>query len=62
MANPYYETMAAAFEDELEKIAMTSSTAKTIGLIGAGAIGAETIRRAEKDRRMGRMMRLQQGY
>lgn len=58
--------MAAAFEDELikiaqEKEAMEPATMKAIGLVGAGALGAEALRRAERDRRMGRAMRIQQG-
>lgn len=66
MATPYQEAMAAAFEDELQKIAqdkaaMSPHTMKTLGLLGAGALGAETLRRAERDRRMGKAMRVQQG-
>lgn len=66
MANPYQERMAAAFEDELvkiaqEKAAMEPATLKMLGLVGAGALGSELLRRAERDRRMGRAMRLQQG-
>ena len=66
MANPYQERMAAAFEDELvkiaeEKMAMSPETMKMLGLVGAGAIGTEFLRRAERDRKMGRAMRLQQG-
>lgn len=64
--NNYAEVMAAAFEDELRKIAeakvpntIKAPSAKTLGLIGAGAIGYEALRRAERDRRMGRMMRIQ---
>lgn len=63
MATTYHETMVAAFEDELQKIAMSGHTAKTLGLLGAGAIGAEFLHRAERDRRMGRAVRMQQnGY
>lgn len=68
MSNPYAEILANAFEDEMKKIAqsklaMKASTMKTIGLMGAGAVGAETIHRAETDRRMGKMVRKQQqGY
>lgn len=61
MANHYHEAMAAAFEDELEKIAISKDTAKTIGLVGAGAVGTEVVRRAERDRRMGRAVRIQNG-
>lgn len=67
MTTQYQEIMAAAFEDELEKLAqektsMSHATMKTVGLVGAGAVGAETLRRAERDRRTGRMVRMQQGY
>jgi phosphoglycerate dehydrogenase-like enzyme len=67
MANPYAQAMAAAFEDELvkiaqEKVALSPEAMKTIGLVGAGAVGAEMLRRAERDRRMGRAMRMQQTY
>lgn len=59
----YEDAIINAFEDELQKIAvMKKEHLKTLGLVGAGAIGAESIRRAENDRRMGRAMRLQQGY
>ncbi len=66
MPNPYADKMAAAFEDELVKIAqekeaMDPGTMKALGLVGAGALGAEVLRRAERDRKMGRAMRLQQG-
>lgn len=66
MANSYQEKMAAAFADELSKIAqekhaLSNEAMKTIGLVGAGALGAEVLRRAERDRRMGRAMRVQQG-
>ena len=68
MSPNYAQTMAEAFEDELKKIAeakiagLTPSQMKTLGLVGAGALGFETIRRANQDRRMGRVMRMQQGY
>lgn len=64
----YQETIAAAFQDELMKIAeakagkLSPTTLKTIGLIGAGAVGYKTVSQANQDRRMGRTMRLQQGY
>ena len=64
MSNPYQEKLAAAFEDELRKIAQQklAISHKTLGLLGAGAIGAEILRRANDDRRMGRAMRMQQGF
>lgn len=67
MPNNYLEVLTSAFEDELvkiakQKIAVSANTLKTLGLMGAGAIGVETIRRANQDRRMGRAMRIQQGY
>lgn len=60
------ERIALAFEDEMRKIAQTKQalsvgTAKTLGLLGAGAVGAEALRRAERDRRLGRTVRMQQG-
>ena len=64
----YQEAIAAAFQDELMKIAeakagkLSPTTLKTIGLIGAGALGYKTVSQANQDRRMGRTMRLQQGY
>ncbi len=69
MANPLHEAIAAAFEDELQKLAaeklsMSPQAAKALGLVGAGAVGTEVLHRAERDRRMGRAIRLQQnnGY
>lgn len=66
MPQSYQEKMAAAFEDELIKIAkqkaaMSPEAMKAIGLVGAGALGAEFLRRADRDRRMGKAMRMQQG-
>jgi hypothetical protein len=68
MPSPYQETIAAAFQDELMKIKsaeatggkLSPTTLKTIGLIGAGAMGYKTVSQANDDRRMGRTMRLQQ--
>lgn len=67
MPTNYAEAMATAFEDEMQKIAakkiaMSSNTMKHVGLVGAGALGALALHRAEQDRRMGRAMRNQQGY
>lgn len=61
----YDEIVAAAFEDELvkiasEKIAISPEALKTLGILGAGAVTFEALRRANEDRRMGRMMRMQQ--
>lgn len=66
MPNQYAEKLAAAFEDELikiaqEKAAMEPATMKALGLVVAGGLGAEALRRADRDRKMGRAMRLQQG-
>ncbi len=66
MAKSYLEKMAESFQDEVLKIAaekqgMSPDAMKAIGLVGAGALGAEFLRRAERDRKMGRAMRLQQG-
>jgi len=63
----YAQAIAQAFEDEMRKIAeakkeaMKASTLKTIGLLGAGAVGMEALHRANRDRQMGRAMRIQQG-
>lgn len=69
------DIMAAAFQDELEKIASVSqqkladlaSAAKSrIGRLAipalAGAALYEGARRANQDRKMGRAMRVQQSY
>lgn len=66
MPNRYQEILAAAFQDELMKIAeiggrkLSPTTLKTLGLVGAGAIGYRTMSQANQDRRLGRTMRLQQ--
>lgn len=66
MADQYKETIAAAFQDELMKIAeagggkLSPTTLKTLGLVGAGAMGYRTASQANQDRRLGRTMRLQQ--
>lgn len=63
MATPV-DVMAAAFQDELVKIATqkNASIKKVVGTAVAGAAAYELLRRAEKDRRMGFAMRAQQGY
>lgn len=69
----YQEVFASAFEDELQKIAEAKEASaasqfvqknkKNLGIAAAGAVGYETLRRANEDRRMGRMVRRQnQGY
>lgn len=69
MPNPYQLAFLEAFEDELEKIAATNPAgaknllSKHKGAIGtavAGAVGYESLRRANEDRKMGRMIRRQQ--
>lgn len=68
MANSYEDVLSAAFEDELTKIAKDKLSAltpfqKALGLMAAGGVAYETVRRSNQDRRMGRAMRLQQsGY
>lgn len=67
MSQTYEDILASAFENELTKIAKSKLSSltpiqKAIGLMAAGGITYETIRRANEDRRMGRTMRLQQGY
>lgn len=64
--NQYQEIIASAFQDELMKIAevrggkLSPTTLKTLGLVGAGAMGYRTMSQANQDRRLGRTMRLQQ--
>lgn len=68
----YQEVFVSAFEDELEKIAQAKQAAmaakpnlkRNLGIAAAGAVGYETLRRANEDRKMGRMVRRQQnqGY
>ena len=66
MSNPYHQAIAAAFQDELSKIAearagkLSPTTLKTIGLIGTGALGYKAVSQANQDRKMGRAMRMQQ--
>ena len=68
MSKDYAQIMAAAFEDEMQKIAeekvaaINPKTMKTLGTAGAAVLGWEALRRANQDRRMGRAMRIQQGY
>lgn len=57
----YNDAIITAFEDELIKIAGVTPLQKTLGLMAAGGITFETLRRANQDRRMGRAMRIQQG-
>ena len=67
----YDDTLTAAFQDELIKIAqirLASATQTTgikpshkfLGAAVAGGLAYESLRRANQDRRMGRTMRLQQ--
>lgn len=68
----YQDVFVSAFEDELEKIAQAKQAAapkpgnlkRNLGVAVAGAVGYETLRRANEDRKMGRMVRRQQnqGY
>jgi hypothetical protein len=68
---PYFvDVMAEAFNNELQKIAAAKHasgllSAKILVPAAVGALGFEALRRANKDRKMGRMMRAQggsQGY
>lgn len=68
MLSPYQEAIAAAFQDELMKIKsaevssgkLSPTTLKTVGLLGAGALGYHTMTQANQDRKTGRTVRLQQ--
>ena len=59
------DVLAAAFQDELVKIASEkqkrAGAGKVLLPMVAGAAGFELLRRANQDRRMGRAMRAQQG-
>lgn len=59
------DIMAQAFEDELRKIAAAKQAMPNIPKFvvpaAAGAVGFETLRRANQDRRLGRQVRVQQG-
>jgi hypothetical protein len=66
----FVDVMAAAFENELEKIAASKQasgllSAKFLVPAAVGIAGYETLRRANRDRKLGRAMRIQgqgQGY
>jgi hypothetical protein len=60
----FVEQMATSFADELQKIAAAPTKklgglGKPLAIAGAGIAGWEALRRAEGDRRNGRMMRIQ---
>jgi hypothetical protein len=68
---PYFiDVMASAFEMELQKIAAHKHasgllSAKTLVPAAVGILGYEALRRANKDRKIGRAVRMQgqgQGY
>jgi hypothetical protein len=66
MPKTYEEIFASAFEDEIVKIGQAKVAAltpfqKTLGTMVAGGVGYEVLRRANQDRKMGRVMRVQQG-
>jgi hypothetical protein len=57
------DAMAKAFQDELEKIANAKHAGvlrKAAPAVAAGALGWETLRRANEDRKLGRQVRKQQ--
>lgn len=76
MKDPYVQTMAASFEDEMKKLAgladteakagkgiLSFLTRKEVALPVAGAVGYKVLSDAERDRRMGRQIRKQNpGY
>lgn len=63
----FAERMATAFEDEMRKIAQAKLAAlkpqhaKAIGLMAAGGVATEALHRAERDRRLGKQVRMQNG-
>lgn len=63
----YLDPMVSSFGDELSKIAAAKAPSSGGSLmryaapVAAGAAGWETLRRANKDRKLGRQVRLQQG-
>ena len=70
MPTPYHTVIVEAFEDELKKIAeakglagLVAKNKKNLGIAAAGAVGYEGLRRANEDRKVGRMVRRQnQGF
>ncbi len=69
MPTPYHTVIVEAFEDELKKIAeakglgLLAKNKKNLGIAAAGAVGYEGLRRANEDRKVGRMVRKQnQGF
>ena len=60
----YAERFVSGFADELRKIAVAKKTAGAAPYVGAALMGAglyEWARRANKDRQMGKAMRIQSG-
>jgi len=63
----FLERMTVSFEDELVKIATCklkvagAAGYKTMGLLGAGALGFHLLSKVNRDRRLGRQLRMQQG-
>jgi len=60
----FVDAMASAFENELQKIAAVKHasgllSAKILVPAAIGIAGYETLRRANKDRKLGRSMRMQ---
>ncbi len=60
------DTLYDSFQNELSKIAKAMSSSlspiqKNLMVAAGGAASYEALRRANQDRKMGRMMRIQQG-
>lgn len=50
----------AGFRDEVQKTAMDAGTVKSLGLLGAGAVGTVLLHKANEDRKLGRQVRKMQ--
>lgn len=74
MNDPYIQAIADGFSNELKKLAgaeakvgkgvlgFLSRNKKVVGGTIGGAVGYDVLSTAEQDRKMGRQIRIQQGY
>jgi len=56
----YLEKLSSAFEDELKKIANNVVAAKVLVPVAAGMVLHSLLSQANRDRQMGRQLRVQQ--